>query len=394
MVIPQDMPRLLYIVTHPMTARYLLCGQLAWMQKNGFDVSLISSPGPDLDVTAERERVAVFPLPIEREIHPLKDLWTLLRLYRLIRQIRPDMVNASTPKAGLLGMVAARIARVPLRIYTLRGLRLETKKGFARAILHFTEKVASVCATQIICVSESLRQRYLSLGIIPASKIRVLGAGSSNGVDVLRFASQESSAQKESLKQTLGIPPSAPVIGFVGRLVHDKGIEELVDAFESLRKEFPAVHLLVLGDFEKGDPVSAHFAAKLNEMGQIVRTGFVPDTAPYYGLMDLLVFPSHREGFPNVPLEASCSAIPTVGFRVTGTVDAVQDGVTGTLVNCGDVTAFTKAISMYLSDERLRREHGRAAYERVCAVFARERVWQGLRELYEQSLVKATALTV
>ncbi len=370
-----------------MTARYLLNGQLSWMQSRGFDVSLVSSPGEDLTVVTEREGVTVLPVEMEREIHPWNDLRSMIRLLRVMRKIRPQIVNAGTPKAGLLGMIAAWMSGVPVRIYTLRGLRLETKKGFSRLLLKMTEKMASGCASEVVCVSESLRRLYVSLGLVRPSKIHVLGNGSSNGVDWKRFSSSHSNEEKVRLQRELNIPDGVPVIGFVGRLVRDKGVGELIDAFELLIKQFPLLHLLLLGDFEKGDPVDPEIVSKIRNNRQIISAGFIQDVSPYYGLMDVFAFPSHREGFPNTPLEAACAAVPTVGFQVTGTMDAVDDGKTGLLAEPGNVVQFAGALAKYLSDANLRNQHGQAARERAKRIFSHEQVWQNLYEEYER-LVK------
>ena len=224
-------PRLLYVVTHAMTARHLLRGQLAWMQARGFEVAIAASPGADLDVVAEREGVQVFPVAIPREIDPLADLRAVAALRRVMAEWQPDIVNAGTPKAGLLGMMAARAARVPVRIYTLRGLRLETTEGLTRTILRTTERVASACAHEVVAVSRSLADRYVALGLAPDAKVRVLGAGASNGVHVERFAVPDPAAVA-ALRERLDLPAGVPVVGFVGRFTRDKGIVELVEAFE------------------------------------------------------------------------------------------------------------------------------------------------------------------
>lgn len=375
--------RLLYIVTHAMTARKLLRGQLAYMAGKEMNVFLITSTDDHLHEFAEQEGVTLIPVPIEREIHFFKDLITLTRLYRAIRKLRPDIVNASTPKAGFLGMIASWMAGVPVRIYTLRGLRFETKKGFVRFLLGLTERIASVCAHQVICVSESLRQRYLSLGFVKEQKIVVLGAGSSNGVDTRRFRANHGTDENKTLRSQLRIPVGAPVIGCVGRLTHDKGVAELLETFELLLRSFPDLHLLVLGDFEEGDSVPAAFATRLKEHPKIINPGFVNDTAPFYGIMDVLVFPSHREGFPNAPLEAAAAGIPAVGFRVTGTIDAIEDGVTGRMIAPYNTSAFAEAISAYLKDDHLRSNHGKSARDRVSRYFQQERVWKAIYHEYE-----------
>lgn len=388
-------PRLAIVVTHPMTARLLLAGQLRHLSESGFRVTLVTSPGPDLEGVAEREGVEVRTVPMDRELSPARDVVSFVRLVRLLRRVRPDAVVAGTPKAGLLGMLAARIVGVPVRIYTLRGLRLETARGWKRWMLHRAERLATSSAHRVLCVSESLRRRAVELGVVDEAKTAVPGAGSSNGVDVERFEAAAADRRRLlELRAQLGLPDGAPVVGFVGRFTRDKGIAELVEAFTRISGELPEVRLLVVGDFEAGDPVPDELAERLRRNPRVALPGFVPDTAPYYPLMEVLALPSHREGFPNAPLEAAAAGVPTVGFDATGTVDAVVHGRTGTLVPAGDSEALAQALLAYLRDPELRRRDGEAARTRARRAFRREVVWQAWEKAVREALSHGSTMNV
>lgn len=377
------MCRIVHVVNHPFGARALLARQLVDLRDRGFEVTVISSGGADFEVVRQLEQVQCITVPFEREISPLRDVVCLWKLTWILRRLRPSIVHASTPKGGLLGSVAAWLAGVPVRIYLLRGLRLETTRGLKRWILRASERTASACATRVVCVSESLRRLYLQERLAVAEKAVVLAHGSSQGVDARHFsASEESIGAAAELRRRLAIPPAAPVIGFVGRLTRDKGVVELCESFERILQRLPECRLLMVGDFECGDPVPRACVEYLQRHPQVILTGFVCDTALYYRLMDVLVLPSHREGLPNVLLEAAAAEIPTVAYRATGTVDAVRDGVTGTLVPIGELPSLIDAVARYLENPELRREHGRAGRRHVLRYFRSEIVWEAAYREY------------
>jgi glycosyltransferase involved in cell wall biosynthesis len=299
-------------------------------------------------------------------------------------------VNAGTPKAGLLGMLAARALGVPVRIYLMRGLRLETETGALRAILATTERVASACATDVACVSPSLTRAAVDGGYAPARKARVVGQGSSNGVDEARFA-PTASRRADGLERTaaLGIAPDDPLVVFVGRLVADKGIRELLRAFALVRRELPRAKLLLAGGELTGEALDPALVRLVKETPGVVTTGFIDDLAPYYARMNVLALPSYREGFPNVALEAAAAEVPVVGFRSTGVVAAVVDGATGRLVERGDDAALARALLEYLASPARAEEHGRAARARVLASFRREAVWAAWLDVYRDRLAAA-----
>jgi glycosyltransferase involved in cell wall biosynthesis len=362
-------------------------GQLAFMRERGFRVTLVASPGEMLQETAAREGVEAVGLPMRREPAPLRDAAALVRLLRLVRGLKPDITNVSTAKAGLLGGISAWTAGVPIRLFTLRGIRAETFTGFGRSALLGLESASCRLAHRVFCISHSLRRKAIELGLVRARKSVVLGSGTSNGIDCHRFRrTPEVLDRARRLRARLGLPEGAPVVGFVGRLVIDKGVVELLSAFRELRRRFPDLRLLLVGPAESYNALPEASRREIERGEPIAATGFLEDTAPAYALMDVLAFPTYREGFGNVALEAAAMELPAVASRVTGCVDGVVDGVTGTLVPPRDAEALAGAIARYVENPDLGRRHGRAGRERVVRDFRPERIWEALYEEYVRLL--------
>ena len=365
----------------------MLHGQLRFSRETGYEVYVASSPGGGLNRVADADGVTAFAIPMEREISPLRDLVSLWRLWRLMRLLRPDVCHVGTPKAGLLGGLAALLAGVPHRFYTLHGLRLETAVGFKKAMLTVAERISCLLAHRVICVSKSLREKVVELGFVAASKTRLTGAGSANGVDVSRFdptALRQAGARRA--RRSLGLPSQVSVVGFVGRLTKDKGITELIEAFQLLEDRYPRLRLLLVGCFEKSDCLPPSVGQSIRANSRIVHSGFVDNPSLLYQLMDVVVLPSYREGFPTVALEAAAAGKPIVATRVTGSCDAVVDGETGLLVPARDSSALAGAIGSLLDDKTKANQMGLAARSRVVREFQQERVWEGLSALYQEAL--------
>lgn len=381
--------RIVHVTTIPMSLLYFLPGQPEAMRGAGFEVHVISSPGADLVSFGRTERVSTHAVQMTRRITPIRDLVALVRLYRTIRRLRPAIVHAHTPKGGLLGMMAAALARVPVRIYHIHGLPLVTRRGFRRALLRFTEQVSCLCATQVLCVSRSVRDVAVREGIVRRPPTVLLG-GSINGVDArTRFTPLVKPVQRQRVRLASGIPGGALVIGYVGRIVRDKGIVDLAAAWQELERSIPNAHLLAVGPFEAEDALPTEVERALREDPRVHLHGVDWDTPPLYAAMDVVVLPSYREGLPLVPLEAAAMELPVVATRIPGCVDAIQDGITGTLIAPRDPAALVQAIRRYLLDPQLAVEHGRAGRAWVLREFDQQRVWAALASEYRRALGEA-----
>jgi lipopolysaccharide/colanic/teichoic acid biosynthesis glycosyltransferase len=378
-------PKLFVTVTAPISCVFYR-GMLRSLRDEGFSTILVSAPGELLEKVSSSEGATSMAIPMEREIHLLRDFLSLWKLYRAMRTIRPELVDVSTPKAGLLGSMAAMLAGVPCRVYTLRGLRMETATGFKRLILYLAERIACACSHRVSPVSESLRRRAIDLKLVRPEKARSLGNGSC-GVDTQRFTPKNrATEQVVELRRSLGLKGNEIVIGFVGRFVKDKGIRELVVAFRELSASRPNLRLLLVGDFENGDPVEPEIRQYIETTPEILTPGFVSDTAPYYALMDVFVLPTYREGFPGVPLEAQASAVPVITTNATGAVDSVRDGVTGLVVPVKDAKALTWAIDTMLRKPEMRLDMGHAGRKWMEQDFRPEVIWQAHAKMYREML--------
>jgi glycosyltransferase involved in cell wall biosynthesis len=355
------------------------------MRARGVEPHGVATPGEFLDRFAARDQVPVTAVPMPRKITPLEDLVAVGRLWRELRRLRPDIVQGGTPKGGLLGMIAATLAGVPVRIYHIRGLPLMTATGTRRQLFRWTERISCGLADHVLCVSHSVREVVIQEGLCPAEKIETLRSGSGNGVDAtVRFSPERLGPNSRSeVRARHGIPDDAIVLGFVGRLIRKKGVVELVEAWEQLRDEYPKAHLLVGGPFEAIDPVPADVRERMEKDPRVHVLGYVDDTPSLYTAMDVFVFPTYfHEGFPNVPLEAAAMGLPVVATRIAGCTDAVEDGVTGTIIEPRDPGALARAMRRYVDEPETRLRQGTAGRERVLREFRPELIWEALYQTY------------
>lgn len=379
--------KLVHLTTAPISLGFLR-GQPAYIGDRGFEVLAISSPDALLTQFGDDEQVETHAIELPRRITPIHDLGAVRRLVTLLRSIRPLIVHAHTPKGGLLGMISSFIACTPVRIYHMRGLPYMTATGKRRLLLKTTERVSCRLAHRVFCVSHSLRDVAIRDGICPPSKIVVFAGGSGNGVDSTdRFNPRRFSPMyRQSAREHLGIAPSDLVIGFVGRVVRAKGIHELATAWAQLRDTYPTAHLIIAGPIEPQDPADPAILARFVADHRVHTMGMVDDPSAIYPLLDVVALPTYREGFPNVPLEAAAMELPVVATKIPGCIDAVQDGVTSTLVPPRNADALRIAIERYLDNPQLRARHGKAGRDRVLRDFRQEVIWEGIYQEYVRLL--------
>lgn len=380
--------RMLFASTIPVTMDFFMRGQLAWIAGRGHEVHVVSSPGPALESLAVREGAIAHPIPMEREISPVADARAMLGWVRVLKQVRPDVSVVSTPKAGLLGGLAAWLLQVPRRVYLMRGARFEGESGMRGVVLRAAERVACASAHEVIAVSPSLAELAVAAGVVPRSKVTTVGAGSSNGVDLDRFH-PPTAAERARARTALALGDEEVAIAFVGRMHVDKGLEVLREALRVVGRRAAAPVVLLLAGPDEGGALSSSAEDRV----EIRALGYLDDVPELLRGADVLALPTQREGFPNAVLEASASGLPTVTTDATGAVDSVVDSVTGFVVEKGDGSAFGDALVSLVNSPALRGSQGAAARHRVEAYFAPETVWQGMYRAYLGPLVDAESRT-
>jgi len=352
--------------------------------KKKYEVVLLSSPGPEMETIVKKYGVKTIAIPMERHISLKKDIVSLYKLIKVFRRERPQMVHSMTPKAGLLCMVAAWLTKVPVRIHTFTGLVFPTAQGLKRKILMLTDAITCACATHIIPEGEGVKADLQNNGITK-KPMRILGYGNVRGIDMTRFSRRESIMRMaENLRDS-----DVFTFLFVGRIVRDKGINELVAAFKRLNEEFPKTRLWLVGFFEENlDPVSSTTKSIIESNKNIEAVGekLGDELLSYYAASDCFVFPSYREGFPNTVLEAGAMDLPCIVTDINGSREIISQGENGIIIPPKNEELLYKAMKQMITDENNRKKMTGNARKMIADRFEQSFVRQCLYDYYEEIL--------
>ena len=375
--------KIIRISTVPMSLDLLLKGQLKMLTED-YEVVAVSSPGKELANVATREGVRTIAVPMERQISPIKDFIALVRLVKLFRKERPTMVHSLTPKAGLLSMIAAWMCRVPVRIHTFTGLVFPTAKGIKQKLLIATDRITCHCATFINPEGDGVK-RDLAKYRITKKPLHIIGNGNINGINLDIFSrSEDIMSQAEKMRKD-----GVTTFCFVGRIVGDKGINELVAAFDELHEEYPATGLLLVGTYEDSDPPSAETMQKIEKNSAIEYAGWQDDIRPHLAASDIFVFPSYREGFPNVVLQAGAMGLPAIVTNINGSNEIVKEGVNGIIIEPRNKEHLKNAMKKLLIEKNTREKLASNARPLIAERYEQKKLWEALKKTYRSLFNKA-----
>ncbi len=379
------------IATVPFFLQNHLRDQICAIVAAGHEVTLVSSNGSEVSLLTAIPGTRFFHIEIPRKISPLRDLLALWELFKLFRRERYDIVHSTTPKAGMLTAIAAYLARIPVRLHTFTGQPWMEMRGILRYVAKAGDRVTAALNTQCYADSFSQREFIIEEHVATPVQIRVLGAGSLAGVNLQRFNPDKWATRKASVLAELGFNSGTKVITFIGRMTKDKGIDELVTAFEAVHESGIECVLLLVGPRDTDwDTLSAAVRHSIENNSNIRRIGYSSEPEKYLAITDIFCLPSYREGFGNVVIEAAAMGVTTVGTDIVGLRDAIVDGETGVLVPPKDHKALASALAALMADEQRRKAMGEKARARAVSLFDAQKVNAAVVEEY-QKLWKCTA---
>jgi glycosyltransferase involved in cell wall biosynthesis len=379
-------PKLIRITTVPVSLAGLIRGQHRYMTQQGFEVVGVSSSGKALDEVSKSEGVRTEVVEMTRILSPVKDLKSLWQFYRFCRKEKPTIVHSHTPKAGIVGMMGAWLARVPIRLHTVAGMPLMEATGAKRKLLDLVEKMTYGFATKVYPNSQGLYDFIVEGNYAKPKKLHVIANGSSNGIDTSFFSLNTVSEEtKQQLRQELGIKDNDFLFVFVGRMVGDKGLNELIAAFPTIHEKNPNAHLLLVGNFERElDPLLSQTEEVISNHPNIHAVGFKSNVKDYFAISDALVFPSYREGFPNVVMQAGAMGLPSIATDINGCNEIIEEGTNGIIIPPKDVIALKNAMLEMIENKELYNHLKSNAREMITSRYEQRIVWEALLEEYKR----------
>lgn len=386
------MVKLFRITTVPLSLQKLITGQLPFMKSHGFEPVMISADGEEAELAVEEQKCVLVPIAMTRQITPLADLKALWQFYKLCRLYKPAIVHSHTPKAGIIGMLGSWLARVPVRLHTVAGLPLMEVHGAKRSVLNIVEKLTYSCATKVYPNSTVLKEFILESHFCSPEKLKVIGNGSSNGINTTFFSkAQVDTEALQQLRAELGIGETDFLFVFIGRIVKDKGIQELVQAFKALQKRYPLIKLVLVGPLEQDlDPLDEHTLQEITLHSAILSVGFKNDVRPYLALSHTLVFPSYREGFPNVPMQAGCFDLPSIVTDINGCNEIIVNRENGLIIPPKNTDALESAMEQLLVDKEFYTHLQSNARRMIVERYEQRYFWELLLQEYQEQLAVAT----
>jgi glycosyltransferase involved in cell wall biosynthesis len=382
--------KLIRITTVPMALKFLLPGQMKFMQANGFDVLMISADGIERNDVMEKEGCPHVIVPMTRKITPFKDLNCLWQLIKIFKKEKPNIVHTHTPKAGLLGMLAAKICGVRVRIHTVAGLPLMVETGFKFQLLKIIEKITFWGANHVWPNSNSLLNYIVECNLSSQKKLKVISKGSSNGIDLARFSKANFDNRiLNDVKIKINYSSEHTYLLTIGRLVKDKGIIELVETFKIINASYTKTKLVLVGKFEEElDPLPSSIIEEIKSNVNIIHIDWSQYVEYYISIANVFIFPSHREGFPNVLLQSGALGTPIVCSAIAGNIDIVEDNKTGLLFPVGDRESLKNKIIFALENSGEMQKMATILQSNITKYYSRENIWNALLLEYKTLTIK------
>ena len=375
-------PKIVRMTTIPGSMRGMTGGQFAFMRQFYEIIPVAAADKCFAEVMSEQGIERYYAIDMTRQITLTHDIKAVFQLVKILKKEKPDIVHTQTPKAGIVGMMAAWLAGVPIRMHTITGLPLLVETGFRRFVLNWVERFTNMFATNVYPNSKAMMKIMVDNRLVSGKKVKVLANGSSNGINTTRFSPEVDFPRLQKNDDVF-------TFVFVGRIVKDKGINELTHAFQRLTNEYPNIRLVLVGVFEdKLDPINDESRKIIESNERIEAVGGKRDVRPYYAVADALVFPSYREGFPNVVMEAGAMGLPSIVTDINGCNEIIIPGKNGEIIPAQNEDALYNKMKEWIDNPDKVKSMAQNAREMITSRFEQQTVWDALHAEYDSLLTK------